>query len=86
MQRCLVSVGLAQAHPNYLSMHTYLASSAGLVPGSSNGTPRHSVVHCIQPCHMTLAVTAGGRTVVSLTGLNEGEGNALTALFSWSAQ
>ena len=66
--------------------HTYLASSVGFVPGSCNGASRHSVVHCVQPCHMTLAVTAGDGTVVSLAGLNEGEGNALTALFSWSTQ
>ena len=70
----------------YLSMHTYLASSIGLVPGGCNGASRHSVVHCVQPCHMTLAVTAGDGTMVSLTGLNKGEGDALTALLSWSAQ
>ena len=67
-------------------MYTYLASSVGFVPGRSNGTSRHSIVHCVQPCHMTLAVTARGRAMVSLTGLNQGEGDALTALLSWSVQ
>ena len=66
--------------------HTHLASSVGFVPGRSNGTAGHSIVHCVQPCHMTLAVTARGGAMVSLTGLNKGEGDALTALLTWSVQ